>query len=98
MDDAGALWILARSVADVFVAGSQLPVTIEATGRTFDAERKVRVTKTEENDDGETWPIEWCGDIVDWNGALREALDRPAFPGAIEGWRPGEYESAARSA
>lgn len=98
MDNAGALWILACSVVDVFVAGSQLPVTIAPTGATYDTDRKVRVSKTEENDDGETWPIEWVGRVADWNGALREALDRPAFPSTVEGWQPGKYEAAARSA
>lgn len=89
----GSLWVLARSVVNVFVAGSQLPVSIEPTGRTFDTNREVRVSKQEENED-ESWTIEWVGPIEEWRGALQEALQRPAFPGTISGWKPGPYEAA----
>jgi hypothetical protein len=67
--------ILAQSVVHLFVAGSQPPITVEALGRTFDTDRKVRVSKHEENGD-EDRDVTWEGSVDEWRTALRAQLWR----------------------
>jgi len=92
MTNQQALYFLAEAVAIVAVAGDQGPITIESIGPHDLRLRRVRVTQV----DSDGSEAVWEGPLADWQGAVAEAATRPAFPGAIPGWTPGPYESAAR--
>lgn len=98
-NDPSVLWELANAIACVLVAGYQTPVTIEPMGRTFDTNRRVRVSRPwapqDEHENDEIHPDDvWEGPVEDWCAAVKEATNRDDF------WRTmqaiGPYERAAR--
>lgn len=83
------LWILASGVTNPASAGEQGPISIVLGGRTFDVDRRVRVSREDEES--------WEGPLKFWCEAVREAAARPTFAGHPDHapWSPGPYEAAA---
>ncbi len=82
---------LARAVAIVTVAGYQTPITIAPLGRTFDANRRVRVSRLwapqDEHEADETrLPDVWEGPVEEWCEAVKRAALGIAGPSSDESW------------